>query len=220
MKIRSGYDQATRDPVRIGKVCEDAGAEAIALHPRTRTEMYSGKANWDEIRALKEGVQVPVIGNGDVRVGEDARRMWEVTGCDAIMIARGSHGDPWLFRQARAALCGDPVPPDPGVEERFQVCLEHAKNAVTYGGNPQRAVIEFRKHLGWYIKGLPSGRELRQELFQARSLQEIRDRLERYRRDHLTRPSAQREPGRATAVSRPARQLRDSTPCCRALHRE
>lgn len=201
VKIRSGFDHATRDPVRIGRVCEDAGAQAIAIHPRTRSEMYSGQADWEEIRALKEAVGVPVIGNGDIRTGEDARRMRDLTGCDAVMIARGSHGNPWLFAQARAALNGDPIPAEPGVEERFRVCLEHAEMAVAFGGNPGRAMIEFRKHLGWYMKGLPSGRELRQELFQARSLQQVRQQLEQYRQSHLSRPSGSMELGSAQAVS-------------------
>lgn len=180
VKIRSGFDEQTRDPVRIGRVCEDAGARAITLHPRTRAEMYSGKARWDEIRRLKEGVSVPVIGNGDIRTGEDAARMRDETGCDGIMIARGSHGDPWIFRQARAALSGEPVPPDPGIEERFGICLEHAQNAIDFGGAPEKAILEFRKHLGWYTKGLPGGRELRQELFRVTSLEEIRERIASY----------------------------------------
>ncbi len=179
-KIRSGFDQATRDPVGIGLACEEAGAEAICLHPRTRTDMYSGHARWEEIRALKSAVSIPVIGNGDIRSGEDARRMRDETGCDGIMIARGSHGDPWLFSQARAALDGRSIPPDPTVEERFRICLEHARNAITFGGDAERAVIEFRKHLGWYTKGLPSGRDLRQELFQVSTMEEMEDRLQSY----------------------------------------
>ena len=184
-KIRSGYDQATRDPVAIGLACQEAGAEVICLHPRTRTDMYSGQARWDEIRALKEAVEIPVIGNGDVRSGADARRMRDETGCDGIMIARGTHGDPWLFSQARAALDGRPVPADPTVEERFQICLEHARNAIAFERNPERAVIEFRKHLGWYTKGLPSGRDLRQELFQVTTMAEIEARLESYLERYL-----------------------------------
>lgn len=185
VKIRSGYDEKTRDPVRIGRVCEDAGARAITLHPRTRADMYSGHARWDEIAALKEAVSIPVIGNGDIRTGEDAARMRSETGCDGIMIARGSHGDPWIFRQARAALDGEAVPEDPGVEERFRICLEHAANALEFGGNPERAMIEFRKHLGWYTKGLPSGKDLRVELFQVTTLEQIRARLEGYLEDHV-----------------------------------
>lgn len=180
VKIRSGFNEKTRQPARIGEVCEAAGAEVITLHPRTRADMYSGEARWSEIRELKEAVSIPVIGNGDVRSGEDAARMRYETGCDGIMIARGSHGDPWLFEQARAALDGRPVPPDPPVAERFRICIEHARNAQLFEGDPQRAIVEFRKHLGWYTKGLPSGRDLRQELFQVETLEDIQAHLEAY----------------------------------------
>lgn len=185
VKIRSGFDQESRDPVAIGRVCEDAGARAVTLHPRTRSEMYGGQARWDEIRALKEALAIPVIGNGDIRSGADARRMWTQTGCDAIMIARGSHGNPWLFRESRAALSGQRVPEPPEVEERFRVCLEHAENAIAFGGDGRRAVLEFRKHLGWYTKGLPSGKDLRQELFKVTSLEDMRGALESYLEGYL-----------------------------------
>jgi nifR3 family TIM-barrel protein len=180
VKIRSGYDEASRDPVRIALVCQDAGARAVTLHPRTRVEMYSGQANWSEIAAVKRALEVPVIGNGDIRTAADVVRMHELTGCDGIMIARGSHGGPWLFTQARAALSGEPVPSGPGVRERFDICLDHAANAIAFGGDPERALLEFRKHLGWYMKGLEGGRALRQELFEARTLKEVRDLLEGY----------------------------------------
>jgi tRNA-dihydrouridine synthase B len=180
VKIRSGFDEKTRDPVRIGRVCEDAGAQAITLHPRTRADMYSGVARWDEIRALKEAVQVPVIGNGDIRHGLDAARMWRETGCDGIMIARGSHGDPWIFTQARAALNGEPIPPDPDVEARFETCMVHARNAIAFERDARRAMLDFRKHLGWYTKGLPAGKELRLELFQVERIEEVPEILDRY----------------------------------------
>lgn len=185
VKIRSGFNEATRDPVAIGHRCEDAGARAICLHPRTRADMYSGQARWSEIADLVEALEIPVIGNGDVTCGEDARRMRDETGCAAIMIARGSHGDPWIFAQARAALDGEPIPPDPDVDERFQICLEHARNAIEFETNPDRAIIDFRKHLGWYTKGLPDGRRLRTELFQSTSLEDVERLLEGYRQEHL-----------------------------------
>jgi nifR3 family TIM-barrel protein len=185
VKVRSGFDQKTRDPVSIGLRCEQAGAKAICLHPRTRADMYSGEARWSEIAAMVEALEIPVIGNGDVRTGEDARRMRDETGCAAIMIARGSHGDPWIFRQARAALDGLPVPPDPDVDERFEICLEHARNAIAFERNPERAIIDFRKHLGWYTKGLPDGRRLRTELFQSETLEDVECLLEAYREEHL-----------------------------------
>lgn len=185
VKIRSGFDEKTRDPVSIGLRCEQAGAKAICLHPRTRADMYSGEARWAEISALVEALEIPVIGNGDIRSGEDARRMRDETGCDAIMIARGSHGDPWIFKQARAALDGLPVPADPDVDERFAICLEHARNAIDFETDRDRAIIDFRKHLGWYTKGLPDGRRLRTELFQTTRLEEVEHLLEAYREEHL-----------------------------------
>lgn len=191
VKIRSGFDEATRDPVGIGRRCRDAGARAVCLHPRTREEMYSGTARWEEIGALVRALDIPVIGNGDIRSGEDARRMKEETGCRGIMIARGSHGRPWLFRQARAALDGRPVPDDPEVETRLEICLEHARNSITYGSeDPEKRTLEFRKHLGWYTKGLPDGRALRQELFRVTSLEEIEERLEAYLEAHRARADA------------------------------
>ena len=180
VKIRSGYDAQTRDPVGIALRCQEAGAQALCLHPRTRADMYGGEARWSEIGAVVEALEIPVIGNGDIRRGLDARRMKDETGCAGIMIARGSHGDPWIFTQARAALNGDPIPTEPDVEERFRICLEHARNAIAFEQNPERAILDFRKHLGWYTKGVPEGRRLRTELFQATTLQDVEGLLEGY----------------------------------------
>lgn len=172
-KTRSGFDEERRDPVGIGLEIQDAGARMITLHPRTRADMYGGTARWEEIRALVDALEIPVVGNGDIRTGEDARRMREETGCQGIMMARGTHGAPWLFTQARAALEGRTIPGDPDASERFRICLRHARNAIEYGGEPRRAAIEFRKHLGWYTKGLPGGRRLREELFHVTTLEEM-----------------------------------------------
>src|SRR5687767_3363266 len=113
VKIRSGWSEDTRNPVEIALRCQDAGARALTLHARSRTQMYAGTANWDEIAAVVDALDIPVIGNGDVWNGADARRMKDHTGCAGIMIARGSHGAPWIFGQARAALEGRPIPQDP-----------------------------------------------------------------------------------------------------------
>ncbi len=180
VKIRSGFDEKTRDPVGIGLRCQDAGARMLTLHARTRADMYKGFARWEEIRAVKEALDIPVIGNGDVKSGHDAVRMRDETGCDGIMIARGSHGDPWIFRQSRAALDGDPVPEGPTIEERFHICLKHARNAIDFEPNTTKAVLEFRKHLGWYTKGLPNGKQLRIELFQVETLEQMEDAIQRY----------------------------------------
>jgi len=179
-KIRSGFDEKTRDPVTIGLRCQEAGARVLTLHPRTRADMYSGQARWQEIAAVKEALDIPVVGNGDIRSGDDARRMRDETGCDGVMIARGSHGDPWIFKQARAALDGEPIPPEPTVEERFDICISHARNAVAFEPDSEKAMREFRKHLGWYTKGLPDGKRLRQELFQVTTLAEAEAHLESY----------------------------------------
>ena len=180
VKIRSGYSDEMRNPVEIALRCQDAGARVLTLHARSRTQMYSGTANWDEIAAVVDALDIPVIGNGDVWSGADAKRMHDHTKCGGIMIARGSHGAPWIFREARAALRGEPIPPAPEVEERFEIIIEHARNAVAFGGDETRAMVEFRKHLGWYTKGLPDGKRLRQELFAVTTLAEAQALLEGY----------------------------------------
>ena len=184
VKIRSGFDEATRDPVSIGLRCQAAGARALCIHPRTRADMYSGQARWSEIADVVAALDIPVIGNGDVTSWKDALRMREETGCAGIMIARGSHGDPWIFTQVRAALNGERVPPEPDVDERFEICLEHARNAIAFESDSKRAIVDFRKHLGWYTKGLPEGRRLRTELFQATSLENVESLLQGYQAGH------------------------------------
>jgi tRNA-dihydrouridine synthase B len=180
VKIRSGWSEEQRDPVGIALRCQDAGAKVLTLHARSRTQMYSGSAIWDEIAAVVAAIDIPVVGNGDVWSGDDARRMRDQTGCAGVMIARGSHGAPWIFREARAALDGLPIPPRPDVAERFAVVLEHAHNAVAFEADEARAMTEFRKHLGWYTKGLPEGRSLREELFRVASLAAAEATLRRY----------------------------------------
>ena len=180
VKIRSGWSEETRDPVGIALRCRDAGAQVLTLHARSRTQMYSGRADWREIAAVVEALDIPVIGNGDVWSGEDARRMREETGCAGIMIARGSHGRPWIFREARAALEGRPIPEEPDAAERFRIVIEHARNAIAFEEDETKAMLEFRKHLGWYTKGLPEGRKLREELFRVRSLADAETILEAY----------------------------------------
>ena len=130
--------------------------------------------------ALVAALEIPVIGNGDVKTGADAARMRDETGCHGVMIARGSHGDPWIFTQGRAALDGLPTPAEPGVEERFRICIAHARNAIVFERDHEKAIVEFRKHLGWYTKGLPEGGRLRKELFAVDRLEEVEALLERY----------------------------------------
>ena len=180
VKIRSGWSDEQRNPVEIALRCQDAGAQVLTLHARSRTQMYGGHANWDEIAAVVDALDIPVIGNGDVWSGADARRMKEHTGCAGIMIARGSHGAPWIFGQARAALDGRPIPAAPEVAERFAIVLEHAHNAVLFEADETGAMRDFRKHLGWYTKGLPDGKALREELFRVNTLRDAEEILERY----------------------------------------
>jgi tRNA-dihydrouridine synthase B len=180
VKIRSGWSEELRDPVGIALRCQDAGAQVLTLHARSRTQMYSGRADWDEIAQVVEALDIPVVGNGDVWSGADARRMREHTGCAGIMIARGSHGRPWVFREARAAMEGRAPPPEPDVPERFRVVIEHARNAIAFERDEERAMLEFRKHLGWYTKGLPDGKRLREELFRVRRLAEAETLLSGY----------------------------------------
>ena len=173
VKIRSGWSEDRRDPVTIALRCQDAGALALTLHPRTRTQMFTGSANWDEIAAVKAALTIPVIGNGDIKTAEDAVRLQRLTRCDGVMIARGSFGQPWVFNQARAMIEGLPVPATPPVEERFAIALRHARMASEYEVDPRGAAIEFRKHLGWYVKGLPASADLRRRLHAVDSFAEV-----------------------------------------------
>jgi tRNA-dihydrouridine synthase B len=173
VKIRSGWSEELRDPVGIALRCQDAGARALTLHPRTRAQMYTGAARWDEIAAVVDALEIPVIGNGDIRTPEDAVRMQRETGCAGVMIARGSFGQPWIFTQARALLEGRDAEPVPSVGNRFAIALEHASMAQAYEPDPRGAAIEFRKHLGWYVKGLPGSAELRRQLHAVDSLGQV-----------------------------------------------
>lgn len=179
-KIRSGWNEEMRDPVGIALRCQDAGARVLALHARTRTQMYSGAAHWDEIAAVTAALDIPVLGNGDIKTPADAYRMYEQTGCDGIMVGRGSFGQPWIFRQTRALLDGTPYPETPGVHERFAIALNHVRMVQGYQLDPIGAALEFRKHLGWYVKGLPGSAELRKKLHQVRDFTEVEGIFSRY----------------------------------------
>lgn len=172
-KIRSGWSEEMRDPVGIALRCQDAGARVLALHARTRTQMYTGLANWDEIAKVAEALDIPVLGNGDIKTAADAKRMLDHTRADGIMLGRGSYGQPWVFRQARALFDGQPMPETPGVHERFAIALDHARMVQEYEVDAIGAALEFRKHLGWYVKGLPNSAELRKLLHQVRDFAEV-----------------------------------------------
>jgi tRNA-dihydrouridine synthase B len=169
-KTRSGWSDQARDPVGIALRMQDAGVKAFTLHARTRTQMFSGRADWDEIARVVEALEVPVFGNGDITSAADILRMRDHTRCAGVMIGRGAFGNPWLFRDGRALLEGRPQPPAPDARERFQTALEHARLAIRLQGDTRKTVIEFRKHLGWYTRGLHGASDLRQRLFQVESL--------------------------------------------------
>jgi nifR3 family TIM-barrel protein len=184
VKIRSGWNEEMRDPVKIALRCQDAGARALALHPRTRTQMYSGSARWEEIAAVVDALEIPVIGNGDIKTAEDAYRMWRQTGCAAVMIARGAFGQPWIFNQTRDLMEGKPVRSAPAVEERFAIALDHARMVQAYEPDPKGAAIEFRKHLGWYVKGLRDAAEMKKKLYAVVSLGEVEGIFAEYLETH------------------------------------
>src|ERR1051326_92971 len=183
---RSGWNEETRDPVAIALRMQDAGARAFTLHARTRTQMFTGHADWDEIAMVVEALSIPVIGNGDVTGPEDILRLQRHTGCAAIMVGRGSFGNPGIFRDGVALLRRDPLPPAPPPSERFRVALEHAGMALRLQGDSRRTVIEFRKHLGWYTKGLPGASQLREQLFKVETMVEAEALFRDYLEEHVT----------------------------------
>jgi tRNA-dihydrouridine synthase B len=185
VKTRSGWNEATRDPVGIALRMQDAGARAFTLHARTRTQMFTGQASWDEIARVVEALSIPVIGNGDVTSGADIVRLQRHTGCAAVMVGRGSFGNPWIFRDGHALLRSEPLPAPPAAAERFRVALEHAGLALRLQGDSRRTVIEFRKHLGWYTKGLAGASQLRERLFRVETMVEAEALFRAYLEEHL-----------------------------------
>ena len=180
VKIRSGWSEEMRNPVEIALRCQDAGARVLTLHPRTRAQMYSGAARWDEIAAVADALEIPVLGNGDIKTAEDAVAMYRQTGCTGIMIARGSFGQPWIFDQTRDLLEGREKRPAPPVRERLAIALEHAHMADEFELDPRGAAVEFRKHLGWYVKGLPGSADLRKRLYAVQTIHEVEGIFDEY----------------------------------------
>ena len=181
VKFRKGFDAAHCNALEFARLAQESGAAMVTLHGRTREQMYSGKADWDVIARVKQGLSIPVIGNGDVFSGADALAMREYTHCDGVMIGRGAQGNPFIFQEIQAALAGRPyTPPIPA--QRLDMALEHLRRAVAYKG--ERAYVEMRKHMAWYIRGIRGGAQLRAQLnlapsadAMARLLREFRDTL-------------------------------------------
>lgn len=159
VKFRKGFDEDNINAVQFALALEEAGADAIAIHGRTRKQMYEGKADWNIIKDVKDNVKIPVIGNGDVFTPEDALKMKNITNCDGIMIARGSMGNPWLFKQIQRILQGEKLK-EITPEEKIDMCIRHYELAIKYDGD-YKAIREMRKHASWYIKGLPRCTEVR-----------------------------------------------------------
>jgi len=141
---------------------EEAGADLITVHGRFREQYYSGKSDREIIRKIKKALSIPVIGNGDIFTGADALEMFETTGCDGIMVARGALGNPWIFSEIRAALENTPYTP-PTLEERIRILIRHYENTLAYDGE-RKAVREMRKHVGWYLKGMPRSTDLKNRI--------------------------------------------------------
>ena len=172
VKIRKGFDDTCINAVEIAKIIEDAGASAVAVHGRTREQYYSGKADWNIIRQVKEAVSIPVIGNGDVTSGESALAMMRETGCDGVMIGRGSQGNPWIFSELLEYEKTGVMPDRPDKEEIKNMILRHARLQLEYKGE-YLGIREMRKHVAWYTTGMPNSAKLRNEINAVESYEEL-----------------------------------------------
>lgn len=179
VKIRSGWDHEHINAVEVAKICEEAGAKAICVHPRTRSQGYTGKADWSIIKSVKEAVSIPVIGNGDIKSCYDAKRMLEETGCDAVMIGRGVLGNPWLIKECVTYLETGEVLAKPSPKERIDMCLYHL-NLLKELKNEHIACLEIRTHISWYLKGLPKANDIKNKIFSLDHISDIIQVLNEY----------------------------------------
>ena len=177
VKIRKGFDDTCINAVEIAKIIEDAGGKAVAVHGRTREQYYSGKADWDIIRQVKEAVSIPVIGNGDVVSGESAISIQKETGCDGVMIGRGAQGNPWIFSELLEYERTGKMPLRPSVEAIKKMMIRHAQLQMQYKGE-YLGIREMRKHVSWYTSGLPNSAKLRDEINRVESYEELEQLLE------------------------------------------
>lgn len=173
VKFRAGWDKDQINAVEFACLMEEAGAAALACHGRTRTQFYSGSADWDIIRRVKQAVTVPVFGNGDVKDGESCKKMYEQTGCDLVMLARGSYGRPWVFREIRHYLETGETLPEPDITEKMSIMLRHCEYLCKYKGESQ-GMKEARKNVAWYVKGLPGSAKLRAACGELNTLNDAR----------------------------------------------
>lgn len=172
VKIRSGWDKNSINAVLVAKTCEKAGASAIAVHPRTRSQGYSGKADWNIIKEVKDAVNIPVIGNGDILSAKDAKQMIDETGCDAVMIGRGTLGNPYLIKQVVRYLEDGVLLKDQSPKERMETCLKHFNYLLEV--KPEKvAILEMRTHAAWYLKGLPNGVSVKKRLYELKTKEEF-----------------------------------------------
>ena len=180
VKIRSGWDNNHINAVEVAKVIEKAGASAICIHPRTRSQGYSGKADWSIIKMVKDSVSIPVIGNGDIKKPEDVAKMIEETNCDAVMIGRGLLGNPWLIKNSLNYLEGKPLI-DISLKDRVDMCLRHLDYLKDLK-NEKLACLEIRNHISWYFKGIKGCNELKNKVYQTTSIRDIISLLNEFKR--------------------------------------
>ncbi|MCT4543377.1 MAG: tRNA dihydrouridine synthase DusB [Vallitalea sp.] len=176
IKIRKGFDESSINAVEIAKIAEENGAAAIGVHGRTREQYYSGKADWNIIRKVKESVYIPVLGNGDIFQPEDAKRMIDETNCDGILIGRGAQGNPWIFKRIIHYLNNDELLSLPDINEIVNTMSRHLEMLTNYKGE-YTAVREMRKHISWYTKGLPGSTYIRKEINSIESMDKLKDKL-------------------------------------------